>query len=74
MSFGNILRTLRGDRTQDEIACAIGITKSAWAMYEREERVPRDEVKVRIANYFKMSVQDIFFNQASTNSAQTVSE
>ena len=62
MSFGKTLRKLRGDKTQDEIARNIGITKSAWAMYEREERVPRDEVKVQIANYFKMSVQDIFFN------------
>lgn len=62
MSFGKTLRKLRGDKTQDEIARNIGITKSAWAMYEREERVPRDEVKVQIAKYFKMSVQDIFFN------------
>ena len=31
-------------------------------MYEREERVPRDEVKIQIAKYFKMPVQDIFFS------------
>ena len=61
MSFGKTLRKLRGDRTQEEIARDIGITKSSWAMYEREERVPRDEVKIQIAKYFKMPVQDIFF-------------
>lgn len=61
MSFGKTLRKLRGDRTQEEIARDIGITKSSWAMYEREERVPRDEVKIQIAKYFKLPVQDIFF-------------
>lgn len=62
MSFGKTLRQLRGDRTQEEIARDIGITKSSWAMYEREERVPRDEVKIQIAKYFKLPVQDIFFS------------
>lgn len=61
MYFGNNLRALRGDKTQDEIAKDIGITKSSWAMYEREERVPRDEVKIRIAQYFGKTVQEIFF-------------
>ena len=58
---GMILRKLRGDRTQEEIAAALGITKSSWAMYERDERVPRDEVKIRIANVFGKSVQVLFY-------------
>ena len=33
MDFGKILRELRGDKTQEEIAKAVGITKSSWAMY-----------------------------------------
>ena len=61
MSFGKTLRKLRGDRTQEEIAREIGITKSSWAMYERGERVPRDEIKIQIARYFGVTVQDIFF-------------
>lgn len=61
MSFGKILRELRGDRTQEEIAREIGITKSSWAMYERGERVPRDEIKIQIARFFGVTVQDIFF-------------
>lgn len=36
---GMILRKLRGDRTQEEIAAILGITKSSWAMYERDESV-----------------------------------
>mgnify|MGYP001008288581 FL=1 len=58
---GMILRNLRGDKTQEEIATALGITKSSWAMYERDERVPRDEVKIRIAKYFGKSVEELFY-------------
>lgn len=61
MSLGRKLRLLRGDKSMSQIAADLGITKSSWNMYERDERVPRDEVKVRIASYFKTSVQDIFF-------------
>lgn len=58
---GMILRELRGKKTQEEIASSLGITKSSWAMYERDERVPRDEIKIRIAKYFGKSVQELFY-------------
>lgn len=61
MPFGEKLRELRGKKSQSEIADEIGVTKSSWAMYERNERVPRDKVKIRIANFFNKSVQEIFF-------------
>lgn len=38
-------------------------------MYERGERVPRDDLKMRIAKYFGVSVQEIFLPASSTNSA-----
>ena len=63
MAFGEKLRKLRGNKSQEEVSRAIGITKSSWAMYERNERVPRDEIKIRIAKYFKKTVQEIFFGQ-----------
>ena len=61
MSYGDVLKKLRGERSQASIAAEIGITKSSWAMYERNERVPRDEVKIQIANFFGKTVQEIFF-------------
>lgn len=70
MDFGKILRELRGDKTQEEIAKAVGITKSSWAMYERGERIPRDEVKIQIAKYFGKTVQEVFLPRLSTNSAR----
>ena len=63
MSVGEKLKELRGNKSQEAIANEIGITKSSWAMYERGERTPRDEVKIRIASYFNESVQEIFFGQ-----------
>lgn len=61
MPYNEQLKKLRGSMSQDEISRKIGITKSSWAMYERGERVPRDEVKIKIANYFNKTVQEIFF-------------
>ena len=64
---GMILRKLRGNRTQEEIATALGITKSSWAMDERDERVPRDEVKFRIAKFFDKSVEELFYTHIKHN-------
>lgn len=64
MSIGTKLRALREQKqkTQQQVADDLNITKSALAMYERNRRVPRDEVKVRIASYYGESVQSIFFS------------
>ncbi len=62
MSIGSKLKELRGNRSQESVASDIGITKSSWAMYERNERTPRDEVKIKIAVYFHKTVQEIFFS------------
>lgn len=63
MPYNEQLKMLRGENSQGEIARQIGITKSSWAMYERGERVPRDEIKIKIANFFGKTVQEIFFGQ-----------
>lgn len=62
MSVGAKLRELRGSRSQLEVANVVGISKSALAMYERDERVPRDEIKIRLADYYGQSVQFIFYS------------
>lgn len=55
------LRTLRGKRTISDVASAIGVTRSALVKYERGERIPRDEIKIKIADYYGKSVEEIFF-------------
>jgi transcriptional regulator with XRE-family HTH domain len=59
--IGRKLSELRGKRSQAEIANALGISKSALSMYEIGERVPRDDVKVRLAKYYNVSIEDLFF-------------
>lgn len=59
--IGERLIKLRGERTQEEVANAVNISISAIGMYERGERIPRDEIKVRLAKFYKKSVQSIFF-------------
>ncbi|WP_115715168.1 helix-turn-helix transcriptional regulator [Amedibacterium intestinale] len=45
----------------EEMSLALNISRSAICMYESGNRIPRDEVKVKIANYFNTTVEDIFF-------------
>lgn len=60
---GEKLKMLRKKKkkTQEEVAADLGISASSWSMYEQGERVPRDELKIRIAAYFGKSVAYIFF-------------
>lgn len=64
MSAGTKLKALRQQRkkSQKQVADELEITKSALAMYERDERVPRDEVKIRIARYYGETVDALFFS------------
>lgn len=55
------LISLRGEKSREEVAGAIGIGISAVGMYERGERIPKDELKVKIASYYGVSVESIFF-------------
>lgn len=64
--YGEKLKALRGDKSADEVAKAIGISRSAIGMYESEERIPRDDVKIRLAEYFGTTVQAIFFEPNAT--------
>lgn len=48
-------------KTQQEVANAVGISVSAIAMYEAGVRVPRDEVKLALAQYYQTTVGYIFF-------------
>ena len=56
-----ILTKLRGKRTTLEVAQALGISESAYIKYERGERNPKDDMKRKIASYYKKSVAFIFY-------------
>lgn len=56
------LTELRGNIPRELVAKECGITVSALSNYENGIRIPRDEVKVRIARFYKKTVQSIFFD------------
>lgn len=53
---------LRGERSREEIANAVGVSVSAIGMYENGERIPRDITKIKLARYYNCTVQEIFFD------------
>ena len=59
--LGLRLRMLRGDRTLSEVSDATGIGISALGNYELGLRMPRDEAKLALANYYGMSVGELFY-------------
>lgn len=61
VKIGIFLMTLRGDRTQKEVARALKISEPAIRYYESGKRTPNDDLKLAIANYFDKNVSEIFF-------------
>lgn len=59
--YGRRLIVLRGEESQAEVARKVGIATSTLAMYETEKRVPRDPIKIKLAEYFNKTVQEIFY-------------
>ncbi len=56
------LMRLRGTERRAELAARLGVTVSAIAMYERGERIPRDDVKLKYARLYHKSVDEIFYS------------
>ena len=61
MTIGEKLVRLRGEKTQKKVAEDLGISISALSMYETDSRVPRDSIKIRLADYYGMNIADLFF-------------
>ncbi len=51
----------RGSIPRSQVAKDLGISLSAIQMYENGERIPRDEIKVKIAAYYQTTVQALFY-------------
>lgn len=69
-NYSEQLVALRGEKSQREIAEAVGIATSTYQMYENGKRVPSDSVKVRLSEYFGVSVQELFFSDSATYSGK----
>ncbi|MBR7082312.1 MAG: helix-turn-helix transcriptional regulator [Oscillospiraceae bacterium] len=60
---GQRLSDIRGDRPRDMVASAVGISVSALQMYENGKRMPKDEIKKRLACYYETTVGWLFFDE-----------
>ena len=61
--IGKRIKDLRIQKnmTAEDLGKALGISSSAVNMYECGQRVPRDEIKISITEYFGVSVESIFY-------------
>ncbi|NRR17653.1 helix-turn-helix transcriptional regulator [Bacillus pacificus] len=56
------LINLRNGKSREEVAKAVGISVSTLQMYENGQRIPRDNIKIKLANFYGVTVQTIFFD------------
>lgn len=61
MTIGEKLRAARGEMSRAYVASECGISVSSLGMYETDQRVPRDEVKVKLAKLYHKTVEELFF-------------
>lgn len=59
--IGSKLRQLRGNTSRAEVARACNISVSTLQNYEDGFRIPKDDIKIRLADYYKVKVGDLFF-------------
>lgn len=59
--IGERLKALRGDESRENVAKACNISVSALGMYENGLRIPRDEIKIRLALFYHQPVESIFY-------------
>lgn len=62
---------LRGECSQKEIAEEIGIPVSTYAMIESGHRFPRKELQLKLARYFEVTVDELFFSENDHESRTT---
>lgn len=61
--IGQRIKSLREKKgiTRESFCTTVGITQSALSMYENGQRIPRDEIKVKIARTLDTSIEALFF-------------
>ena len=64
LKIAKILAELReqNNKSREQVSVDLHISYSAISAYETGERIPRDELKIKIAKYYKKKVEDIFFS------------
>lgn len=60
-NYAKKLIELRGDIPRKKVAADLEISYAALNLYELGQRKPSDDIKIKLANYYNTSVEDIFF-------------
>ena len=58
---GKRLQALRGTQRLEAVAVAVGVSPQALEAYEAGQRLPRDDVKIRLADYYRQDIAELFF-------------
>lgn len=76
IQIGRIMKELREGKkeTIEEVSNAVKTSSSAIAMYETGKRIPRDEIKIRIAEHYGVPVESIFFPKKQHDSCDLIVE
>ncbi|TYC86384.1 helix-turn-helix transcriptional regulator [Acetobacterium wieringae] len=61
--IGKLLTTLRGEKALRDIAAELGLSPAAIRQYESGNRIPRDDIKEKIAKLYNKTVQEIFYSE-----------
>ncbi|NLK51546.1 MAG: helix-turn-helix transcriptional regulator [Syntrophomonadaceae bacterium] len=57
--------------SQREVAEAVGISQSSYAMIEGGYRHPRKEVEKKLADFFNVTVDELFFGEDFSTAGST---
>ena len=68
-AVGKKLRMLRAIRTLKQVENETGISQARLGNYEHGTRVPNDEAKVILSNYYGITVQDLFYTDSNNVSS-----
>lgn len=68
-ALGKRIRALRerNNVSQTDLAAILNVANSTLSQYETGQRVPSDEIKVKIAKYFSVSVDYLLGNTDTPN-------
>lgn len=59
----NLLRLLRGDKTQAEIAALYGVPQQTWYSWESGRTAPSGDVMLKLERDFSIPMEVIFFTE-----------
>ena len=58
---GDRLRKLRGSKSRADVASALNVSVQAVWLWESGKRMPTDATKIKIAEFYRRSVSNIFY-------------